>query len=322
MTRRYADRFRLQPRDLSILALIFSLACEGPTEPGTPQRIRVQPAWVTGEAAAAVDPVSRQFRFPDRHEYVSLVSAESLAVAVARFYAQFGVDGSGPSWIAKDRGGPVHFNALQVCGRAVYSLSPFGSFPPAVPGWARRGLGPQWAIALCADGTNAELSVGVPDNPMDVRLENGRIIFRQFGGGSDFTATGVPIRYASGLPLTAEEAVATIFQATGRLVNRVPVAFNGFHAFPLCSSWKIEIDQPVRVKSESGAITETREFFMQHVPACFSSETGFFIAAAQQPSADWVLFPKDTTGTSRDMTLDSAQVSLTGPVKFERVTIE
>jgi hypothetical protein len=183
-------------------------------------------------------------------------------------------------------------------------------------------LGPQWAIALCADGTNAELSVGVPDNPMDVRLENGGIIFRQFGGGSDFTATGVPIRYPSGLPLTPEEAVATIFQATGRPVNRVPVAFNGFHAFPLCSSWKIEIDQPVRVKGESGAITETREFFMQHVPACFSSETGFFIAAAQQPSANWVFFPKDTTGTSRDMTVDSAQVSLTGPVKFERVTIE
>lgn len=307
----------------------FSVACrDGPTEPGVPQYVRVRPEWVIGEAADALDPISGQFRLPDPHPaYVGLPSAETLAVAVARFYGDPNQVGNGPSVVQQDRGGPIDFNELQVCSRAIYSVSPFGEFPPEVPGPTRRAWGSAWAIALCGKDATAQLSIGVPDHPMDVRVVNGKIVFRQFGGGEDFSAVGVPYRYPLGLPLTPEEAVAEVVQLTGRVVTRVPVGFNqhdnrGIGQFPLCASWKVEVDQAVSVRSEaSGVAAQTRELFVRRAPACFSDSIAIYTATADQPTSRWIVFLKDTTGTGTNTDLDSVQVTLTGPVAFERVTV-
>jgi hypothetical protein len=105
------------------------------------------------------------------------------------------------------------------------------------------------------------------------------------------------------------------------------MAFNqftnqGFGQFPLCASWKIEIDQPVSVTSDvSAEIAQTRELFVRRAPACFSDSIAFYIATSDQPASRTVFFPKDTTGTGTSHEIDSAQVGLTGPIIFERVTI-
>jgi hypothetical protein len=246
---------------------------------------------------------------------------------VARLYGDPNQIGNGPDVVEADRGGPIEFNVLRVCSRAIYSASPFGEFPPEVPGPTRRAYGSAWAIALCGKDATAQLSIGVPDHPMDVRVVNGKIVFRQFGGGEDFSAVGVPFRYPLGLPLTPEEAVAEVVHLTGRVVTRVPVGFNqfdsqGFGQFPLCASWRVEVDQPVGVRSEvNGEVSQTRELFVRRAPACFSDSIGFYTAATDQPASRTIFFPKDTTGTGTSHEIDSAQVVLTGPVIFERVTI-
>ena len=308
----------------------FVTACQdGPTEPGVEHYVRVRPEWVTGEAAAALDLASGQFRLPAPQAlYVGLPSAETLAVAVARLYGDPNQIGNGPLLVQRDRGGPIDFINLRLCSRAIYSVSPFGLFPPPVPGWTRRAWGSHWAIPLCgADGT-VQMSVGVPDNAMDVRVVGGAVVFRQFGGGADFNAVGVPHRYPLGLPLTPEEAVATVIKQTkGRVVVRVPAAFNqhddkGIGQYPLCASWRVEIDQPVVAKAEvTGVFQQAREFFVRRSPSCYSESVALYRVAAEQPTARWLVFPKDTSGTVSTTGLDSVEVELTGPTVFERVTI-
>jgi hypothetical protein len=314
-------------RSMYVLGVVaLGGACSDATAPPV-RHVRVNPAWVSGEALAALDPSSGQFRLADpQASHVQRLSAETLAVAVARFYGDANTSGNAREVLEQDRGGPIDFNHLMPCSRAIYAASPLGEFPPPAPGWLRRAWGPQWAIALCGHDGGAQLSVGVPDNPMDVRVVDGRIVFRQSGGGSNFNAAGVPARFSLGLPLTPEEAVAEVFAQTMRRTVLVPFPMdqhdaNGVGQLPLCASWRIEIEAAVTVRSETDQRTlEAKEFFVRRWPACFSDSIALYVAAPVQPSARWFAFPKDTTSIAT-VDLDSVQVAVIRPIAFERVSV-
>jgi len=80
--------------------------------------------------------------------------------------------------------------------------------PAALPGYLRRTWGPHWAVSLCGRDHTAEVAIGVPDGPVDVRIVNGMIVRpRILGGGEDFNEAGVPPRFPFGFPVTPEQAV-------------------------------------------------------------------------------------------------------------------
>jgi len=153
---------------------------------------------------------------------------------------------------------------------------------------------------------------------------NGEVVFGDVDKGSEYNLVGVPYRYPSGLPLTPEQAVATVAQSTGRRASQVPVAFNqlddrGLGQFPLCASWKVEVDQPVSVTIvATGQGLSTREFFVKNIPACFSPTIALYAAAADQPRSRWIAVPNPESRTVNDSVL----VSLSGPVMFHRVTVQ
>ena len=185
------------------------------------------------------------------------------------------------------------------------------------PSWLRRMTGPRWAIPLCADRSGVQLSAGIPDNVLDMRIIGGQLVLPAKGGQLDFSLMGVPHRFPTGLPLGPEEAVRHVYQATARRISKVPVAFNqlsdeGFGQFPLCASWRVRIEAPVWVWNEATGGMELRdEFYVKRVPACFSPEVAMFVPAASQPATRW--FRTDFSGR------DSVEVRIAGPVLFQRV---
>ncbi|MDQ2667052.1 MAG: hypothetical protein M3Z05_13715 [Gemmatimonadota bacterium] len=265
------------------------------------------------------------FRLPaPSARYVSQSLADSIAIGVARFLGNPQLLGNIVAVLEQDRGGPIAFNELSPCRRRTMSASPMGDFPSSVPGWVRRGFGSHWAIGMCGRDGGVQLSVGVPDGPLDIRIVGGSLMLRQFGGGSDFDMVGVPARMPSGLPLTPEAAVAEVFRRTGARVDAVPFAYNqvgiGAGQLPLCASWRVHLEHPVVVTTEATRDTlRATELYVHHVPACFSPDIGFDAAAPEQPASRMVYFPRDTTGSSGSSATDSATVPLSGPTVFFRV---
>lgn len=287
---------------------------------------RAKPEWVVGEAAAALDTVSGLFRLAlPSGLHVSLATAESLAVAVVPVYASTGPFSNTRAVLEADRGAPIAFDRLRTCARVTYSQSAFVDFPPEVPPYLRRAKGSAWAIPLCGSDGSVHVSVGVPDNPTDLRVVNGELKIPQGGGSAYFASAGVPVRFSWGLPLTPEGAVAAVFESTGRRVSTLPTAYdqrddNGIGQLPLCASWRLEVELPVTVRRDiDGQEESVREFFVRRGPACYSEDVLLYITADNQPATAWLFFPIDTSGSGT--TMDSAKVNLSGPIRFDRVTV-
>lgn len=301
-------------------------ACGPSTAPLVgPPVLRVDTAWVSGPAAAAVDPITGLFHLEtDSWTVTSPAAAESVATAVTRLIGNPASGGNLRSNTESERGAPIDWQSVQPCERFTYSISPVGDIPPNVPGWLRRALSSHWAVPLCGSDRRVQVSIGVPDAVRDARIVNGALVLRQFGGGEEFDLTGVPSHFSNGLPLSPEAAVKALALAANVRTREVPVAINqhdsvGAGQLPLCASWRLRVERPRRAFAPNGYSAIYTEFFVRRVPACFSSEIGFFVASTPQPMSRVVTFPKDTASLRNDAGADSATVSLTLPTHFVRV---
>jgi len=308
---------------------IASTACsdmEGPTPPRA-LRTRVQPEWVTASAAAALDSASGLFRltYPSP-QWISQIDADSLAAAVARVIGSPDPLNIGRQAAEADRGGAIDFGSLKVCERDLYVLSPFGTFPPQLPGYARRAWGPHWSVSFCGRDGTVQLSLGIPDNPTDLQIVNGVLVrARTEGGGDDSNGAGVPMRFLFGLPVAPEDAVKVIYERAARRVATPPVPFNqlddrGFGQLALCASWRLSTDSDVAVRSETtGALMAAREFFVRRFPACYSDSLVVYVADNNQPQTWPLLVFSDTVTNDPSAGMDTIRVPVLGPVAFQRV---
>lgn len=221
--------------------------------------------------------------------------------------------------LEQDRGGPITFESLRPCGRQVYVTSAFGFPPSTLPAFVRRAWGNAWAVTFCgADGT-AQVAVGVADDSTTLRVVNGTLVVDSTDDYSLFLPpSGIPARYPKGLPVSPELAVQTLVLASGRRVAEVPVAYNQLSddflgSMPFCASWRVTLDQPVAALGlTSGVRYQSAEFYVRNSPACFVDKPTLYLPLAQQPTSMWILT------SSRG---DSALVPLSGPVRFEPVTL-
>lgn len=315
-------------RSISLAVCLAIVGCNDGTGPTQFLQPRAKPEWVVGQAAAALDTVSGLFRLSlPVGLHVGLATAETLALAAADLYASPGPFNSARSFLERDRGAAIDFDHLKSCARVTYAYSAFVDFPAEMPAYIRRARGSEWAIPLCGGDGTVHLSVGVPDNPTDLRVVDGELQVPDGGGSAYFSSAGVPLRFPWGLPLTPESAVEVVFKWTGRRVSSVPVAYeqrddSGFGQIPLCASWRIGIEHPVTVRRESsGELSSITEFFVRRGPACYSDDVLLYAAATTQPANVWLVFPQNTTSDDSAAVLDSAEVMLAGPVRFDKVTV-
>jgi hypothetical protein len=289
---------------------------------------RVNPAWVTGDAAAALDSTTGLFRLmlpSGRH--LAIATADTLAAAVVRFFADPNLVGNGRQSLVDDRGAPIDFDHLHLCRRLTYSESPIGELPAAAPGWTRRANASAWAMPFCGTDETAQLSIGIPDAPTDLTVVDGHLVFRAIGGGANFLSAGIPTRYPSGLPLPPETAVKSVFERTAARTIAVPTAYNqpvsDLLQMPLCASWRLHLERAVAVYNRVARDTQfVADLFVGHAAACYADSVAFFIPAPIQPTTFVVRFSKDTTGASGPFSaLDSVAAPLVGPTRFERVDV-
>jgi hypothetical protein len=292
-------------------------ACTDATAPTGVARWRAQPQWVTGAAAAALDSVTGLISLSNPPgAYVSQLAADSVVRAVLPIVIS--PVSMAPAELESDRGGPIDFAHLHLCGTATYEWVPFGAFPSMIPPAEASAYSAQWAIPVCgADGT-AQISIGISDSPRRFTVADDTlqgINSAELNGA--FNLAGVPARYPSGLPLTPERAIEAVFDATGKQITTVPIAYDqyadGFGQLPLCASWRMSVEAPVTVEGEtSGTVWTTSEFFVRDVPACFSDSVAVFAALPDQPTVGWI---------TTDFAGDSAAVPLVGPLMFDRVAV-
>lgn len=311
---------RMRHQSLVFLASIaLTAGRDGDPVSPTPAIPRVDASWLTGSALTALDRGTGTFVLDlPATPTVPLARAESLAVLAARWVghpSNFGNAAAVLQWV--DRGGPIDFMNLKPCMRRTYVHDGYAEAPENAPSWLRRMTGPYWAIPLCAERPEVQLSAGIADNVLETRIIGGELVLPAQGGQLDWSLTGVPHRFPTGLPLGPEEAVRHVYQATARRIDRVPVAFDqlsdeGFGQFPLCASWRVHIEGPVWVWNDATGAMELRdEFYVKRAPACFSDEVAMFVPAAVQPATRW--FRTSFEGR------DSVEVRIEGRVLFQRV---
>lgn len=307
-----------------VVSMITLYACTDPTGSDAPMYTRVDPQWVTGEAATSVNTVTGLFELAEPlGRALARTRAESLGVAYVRMIAEpwnLQLSRAGPE---RDRGAPISWSSLRLCSRTTLSVGPLDNIDPVVPSRIRREYVSHWAVPLCgSDGV--QLSVGVSDSPTSLTVVNSALTWTDFDSVVGmFSLTGVPERFPLGLPMTPEDAVRHVFEATGARVTSVPMPFNQHSSnyigeLPLCASWRLALDRPVSARRESdGTMAPTTEVYVRRYPLCFSPSTAFFVASAGAPSAFWFLFRP-----SQSELYDSVLVIPTGPIEFHRVSVQ
>ena len=249
---------------------------------------------------------------------MSRAHAESLAIAISRFYGNPDLQGNGRAYLEDEHGGPIDFLHLRSCGRTHYLLSV--TTVPDAPDYVVRYLAPQWVFPLCDRQGIPSLILEVPDAPPAISLSvDGRLTFAPVNG-NDWLAQGIPPGVVEGLALSPEQAVAFAAQVSGRRVTRVPemlMRYNVVRGVATCAVWRSELDAPLSLHGViSGRDTTTTEVFLYFgpQPGCLlpGNAPAFALPLVSQPDSVSVPFYALDTHT-----LDTARVAVTEPILFE-----
>lgn len=302
---------------------LLCFACDSPTAPGSEMPTRVNPDWVVGAAASAVDPVSGLFLLTPRYDTeLDAATARSLAAAYLSLTANEGPVGNTRLVAEQDRGTEINWSSLQPCGRTYVASSSLGPHPETVPRVYHRLNAAQWVVSFCGP-RDVELSIGVSDAPTSLSIVNGTLVWDHPDSlAGVFTVTGVPKAFPSGIPLTPEDAVSFAFAMTRTRVAEPPEAFDqlgpgGIGQLPLCASWRLVFEDPVPVVPESGGPVEVvNELYVRHEPACFSTTIALYAADSPADENVWVRY---LTGLPNSPSTDSVLVRALGPSRFHRV---
>lgn len=297
----------------------WTAACDSPVGPGAPILTRIDPAWVTGAAAAAVDPGTGLFVL-DR-DPVSVLApevAESAAVAMARLVLNPATIGDARAAYERDRGAPLAaWNRLSACGRTIRVETPFGPAPPETPLVIARSRRAQWAVTLCGPRGDAQLAVSTSD------VESGvPFVGSDYWTGSTgllngmHSLFGIPPGLGAGTLPSPEATVREVFTRLAVRVAEVPkpfVSWSGVSAAPRYPIWRVILAEPIQAThddgSPAGALT------VVYVRAVADDLLGFFTPVGEQPAQVWQPFPLSLD----PIRLDSVAFAVTSPVMFRRL---
>jgi hypothetical protein len=150
-------------------------------------------------------------------------------------------------------------------------------------------------VTLCENGRR-RMAVAVSALAVDLRIENGRILF-PFVAGVEFVAEGIaPAQVIDGEYGNPEGAVARAFAQTGQRIRAVPELIAGRRgvASPLKASWRVELERPVRLmRVRTGTVTEDQIVYVGGVGDIGADGKGVvtqhddvMVAVPQQPDSD------------------------------------
>jgi hypothetical protein len=305
--------------------LASCLACADAAGPAASHELRVDPAWVVGEAAGAVDPATGLFTLvPAEPSVLTAEAADSVAVAYGRMMLSPSTFGNSRAVLEGDRMGPISaWDRMRACDRTVHRLTPFGAVPSALRPPFDRLFASRWGVILCGTGDTPEIAVDVSDldlglsyvgqdfTPASVRSLNGAII-----------AFGIRRTLGAARALSPEEAVKAVFELTGRPIRRPPrsvLRWLPLYTSQICPSWELELAAPVTgLNVDTGdSVTVSSLLVERGLPHCIGAPVEFRIAAPVQPTELWYPFPVSAGSSERD----SVAVPIIRPVLYHRLLL-
>ncbi len=237
--------------------------------------------FVSGQAIQALDN-RNQFDIPgppssSETPMITKERAGELAVAFVktwgRFYAR--------DW-TRAHGASINLDNLQVDPRIFYAETPFGRFPEGYHPAFRRAFGP-WYLVRLTSGATPVLLIAVSAYNTDLKVDGvGKLIIPELSG-NDFEAMAIARGRTGFKPVTPEEAVTHIGQATGARTSQVPsllLLHVGTHPVSAPGAiWKLSLDRPIRVRNAKGS---------RHVHASemyVGAGSKLYIPVSEQPAA-------------------------------------
>jgi hypothetical protein len=305
-------------------SLLLTQACRDESAPRSMGFARVEVAWVTGAAAAAVQADGRiALPAPVAPGPREIGEGAARAQAVAWAHAVATALGNVRPSLEEVHGAPIDFTRLTDCDRAYYVESGFGVVPESAAPWIHNGLGNRWLIRLCDDRGNIPVVLNVAANS-DAWIESGQLRTPAFNSGNLFRWSAIK-RGSLPLPFEPEAAIGFAYRATGVRTSEVPVLVqrlvsDGAIIDAVCGFWSLTLERQVRgVGAETGDTYETREVRVGR-DHCFAGDTALFVARTAQPDTTRTMiydFWLSGTSTRRD----TVRVAVRSPHAFERMLL-
>lgn len=250
------------PPALVLLITIIAACDETHVSPVDPERTPPSVTrYVTGAALEHVDASGRFIlpppRAPDDIQIVTPERAHELALA---FMRTWGEPYKG-TWEHQRGGQPLSLGSLKLADRVYFAVTPHGRFPDGYHGAYRRMFGPQYLLFFEQDGEPV-ISLGIAAYSGDLEIRDGRIK-QPYEGGSYFSTLAVTRSGRSPYaPISPEEAVAQVCEATGAKAVEVPELVLRAGWKPMLALWRVKLDRPVHVRREDGTRGSVREVFV------------------------------------------------------------
>ena len=272
---------------LAVLAIAALAACResNVAEPAA-SRVApvVNPEWVNGAARAALDARGR-FVLPRTAARGEIDEQQAVALGDA-WLKQFG--SMVLTTLEEERGSHIALETAQRCGPPLYAASSYGKLTDDIPLPVQQLHGSWWLLSYCNGSGEAQISLSVSALATNITLEDGRVRF-PVSHGTEFIWYGIP-NSLSGLPVSAERAVAAAFQATRVQVAEVPELVapprpNG----PYSSLWHIVLERPATLRTTDGAARSTRDLYIRYTGVL--DEPTLSVAADVQPAVSSFRIP-------------------------------
>lgn len=307
-------------RAIAICCVGIAIACSEPTAPGS-RHTRVSDEWVTGAAAAAVDPQTGLFVLaPPLSRVLTIQAAESAAVAHIRFALNPAMVGNSRATLEQDHGGAIaQWDALLPCGRTVYAQTPFDVAPEPAPSDLQRYVTSTWAVTLCGPDGLPDVSMGITDVRTGARMVGPDFVLGDVDSlRNAHSSIGLPAGWDDGLWVTPEDAVRELFLATNVRIRAVPaghVRWGPGMTVPAYLNWRLELETPVIGSFESGEVSAPVASVIVRRVATNDTEFEFMIPIKEQPPHVWIPYPVQFD----PLIVDSVAVPLIHPIELRRV---
>ncbi|GEM_PF-6646281 len=237
---------------LLILTGISVQACNEPS-PQVPTGAR---------ASGSISPSQQAVSFlhhpaADAPAEITAMRANQLALVWATTYGVTIKD-----YWARQRGGPIPFEALQVCGTTTYVATPFEAPSNEVPKGLRQAVGPWWLVTLCA-GATPEMSVGVSAWDTDLEIEPGGLF--KNASGADFIPRAIPIfpEYQDMFLETASRALTLASEVAKVPATGTPELVRIPFTMPQFARWRVTLGSQVELtEANDQAAVSTNEVYV------------------------------------------------------------
>lgn len=188
---------------------------------------------------------------------VSPDGAREMALAFARTF--------GPSLrgtLERQHGRPIDFDRLHVGSPAYFAATPYEPLPADVHPGLRNAYGPYYLLYLAAADDVPALVVAISAST-EAWVENGRVRL-PLNYGADFHVEGVGLGDGFVKPLSPEQAVRRLGEASGAQATAIPELLLPDHEHsPFFARWKVSLDRPIAARSRgNGEARRLREIYV------------------------------------------------------------